>query len=239
MLFVRSVLGGLVLLTLTGCAGTYHSYIDNLQLAFAKAEDADLSLEEVINAPSDLLYVQHGERPVAAMALFKVEAGQHKWVSADKAMLIMQQGRLVRTLGFSNDLLYLTNTVSDPVQKHNTIRPDSSWLRLADWQSGEYGYALRSRFEVLPAQEVSFFQQKLTTTLVVEYVQYEDDANYLRFDNSWKNYFWFDTASGTLIRSEQTLAPFGAPITMTYISRIARLVSAGDQTTAQVYSDEK
>ncbi|WP_245728285.1 YjbF family lipoprotein [Rheinheimera pacifica] len=222
---IKTVFSGIMLLTLTACAGTYHSYLDSLKLAFAKTPDAELSLAEVQQAQYDLLYVKHGERAQAVMVLMHLEAGQHKWVSADNAMLIMEQGRLVRTLGLENDLLHLTNTVNDPVRHINTIQQDNSWLRLADWHNGEYGYALRSRFEVLPAQQLTVFQQKLNTTLVVEYVKYEDSANYLRFDGNWQNYFWFDSESGILVKSEQTLSPFLQPITMTYASRIARLLS--------------
>ncbi|HEY0924892.1 YjbF family lipoprotein [Rheinheimera pacifica] len=224
MALVKTVFSGIMLLTLTACAGTYNSYIDTLKLAFAKAENVELSLAEVLKAPSDLLYVQHGDRATAAMALYKVENGQHKWISADKAMLVMEQGRIVRTLGFSNDLLHLTNTAGDPIRNLKSIRPDTSWLRLADWHGGEYGYSLRSHFEVRPAQELEFFQQTLTTTLVIEHIKYEDKANYLRFDGRWQNHFWYDSKTGTLIKSEQVLAPFWQPITMTYISRIARLL---------------
>lgn len=221
---IKTVFCGLVLLTLTACAGTYHSYIDTLKLAFADTPDAELSLAEVQQAQYDLLYVKHGERAQAVMVLMHLEAGQHKWLSADNAMLIMEQGRLVRTLGFEHDLLHLTNTLNDPLRRFKTIQPDSSWLRLADWRNGEYGYGLRSRFEVVPAQQLTVFQQQLNTTLVVEHVSYEDKANYLRFDGSWQNYFWFDSKTGTLIKSEQTLAPFWQPITMTYASRIGRLL---------------
>ncbi len=221
---IRTVFSSLVLLTLTACAGTYHSYLDNLKLAFADTPDAELSLADVQQSQYDLLYVKHGERAQAVMVLMHLEAGQHKWVSADNAMLIMEQGRLVRTLGLENDLLHLTNTINDPVRRVASIRPDNTWLRLADWHNGEYGYTLRSSFEVIPAQQLTVFQQQLNTTLVVEYVKYEDQANYLRFDGQWQNYFWFDSKTGTLIKSEQTLSPFLQPITMTYASRIGRLL---------------
>ncbi|KUM52859.1 hypothetical protein AR688_09355 [Rheinheimera sp. EpRS3] len=229
---MKTVFSGLVLLALTACAGTYHSYIDTLKLAFADTPDAELSLAEVQQSQYDLLYVRHGERAQAVMVLMHLEAGQHKWVSADNAMLIMEQGRLVRTLGLENDLLHLTNTINDPVRRIASIRPDNTWLRLADWHNGEYGYALRSRFEVIPAQQLTVFQQQLNTTLVVEHVKYEDSANYLRFDGNWQNYFWFDSESGTLIKSEQTLSPFLQPITMTYASRIARLLPAAGSNNA-------
>lgn len=225
MVFVKTVFGGVLLLTLTACAGTYHSYIDNLQLAFSKAKDVDLSLAEVIAAPSDLLYVKHGERSVAAMALYNIEAGQHKWISADKAMLVIEQGRIVRTLGLTNDLLYLTNTHNDPIRELQTLTTDRSWLRLADWQNGESGYPIRSTFKVRHGEQLSYFQTTLSVIKVTENLHYEAPTDYLRFDKLWQNTFWFDTGSGLLIKTEQRLSPFTEPLEMTYISRIARLIS--------------
>ena len=221
---IKQLIAGSILLALTGCAGTYHSYLDTLKLAFTSNEDVNLSLQQVQAAPSDLLYVRHGERAVAAMALLRLEAGQHKWVSADNALLIMEQGRIVRTVGFSNDLLYLSNTQSDQIRDYKAINPDSEWLRLADWQNGEYGYLLKSRFTVQPDQPLSFFGQNLNTTLITEYVSYDSESNFVRLDTSWHNSFWYDSASGTLIKSVQQLSPVAEPFEMTYISRIARLL---------------
>lgn len=232
---IKQFIGGSLLLALTGCAGTYSSYLDTLKLAFASSEDVSLTLQQVRSAPSDLLYVRHGERSQAAMALLRLEAGQHKWVSADNALLIMEQGRIVRTVGFSNDLLHLSNTQADQIRQPDAINADSRWLRLADWQNGEYGYVLESRFNVQPNQNVAFFGHEINTTLIIEQVSYNSKANYLRFDQQWQNYFWFDTASGTLIKSEQQLAPFTERLEMTYISRIARLLP---QTVAQGSSNE-
>lgn len=229
MTSVKCLMSGALLLTLTACAGTYHSYIDNLKLAFSQPTDVSLPLDKIKTAPSDLVYVKHGERAVAAMALYKIEAGQHKWVSADNAMLIEEQGRLVRTLGFGNDLLSLTNTVTDPIRRVESIRKGSNWLRLADWKNGEYGYQIRSHFEVQQDQQLVYFGQSLPVTLVVENVQYETPSNYLRFDSNWQNRFWYEAKTGTLIKSEQLLAPFREPLTMTYISRIARLLPSDSQ----------
>lgn len=223
---IKQLIGGSILLALTGCAGTYHSYLDTLKLAFSSNDDVNLSLQQVKAAPSDLLYVRHGERAVAAMALLRLEGGQHKWVSADNALLIMEQGRVVRTVGFDNDLLYLSNTQNDQIRDYKTISPASEWLRLADWQNGEYGYLIKSRFKVQANQPLSFFGQSLNTTLITEQLSYDSDSNFVRFDSSWHNSFWFDSASGTLIKSVQQLSPVAEPFEMTYISRIARLLPA-------------
>uniref|UniRef100_A0A486XVA1 YjbF outer membrane lipoprotein n=1 Tax=Rheinheimera sp. BAL341 TaxID=1708203 RepID=A0A486XVA1_9GAMM len=218
---------------LTACAGTYHTYVNNIKLALKTTPDVELSVEQVRQAKSDLLYVRHGERARAALALLRVEAGQHKWLSADGALLVMEQGRVVRTLGFANDLLHLTNTAGDPLRSLTSIGLQTSWLRLADWHAGEYGYRLNSTFTVTAGQTLTFFGQQLETLLVTEQVQYLDRANFFRTENSWQNRFWFDAQSGTLIQSEQQLAPFWQPMQMIYISRIARLLPPAATTIAE------
>ncbi|WP_243695487.1 YjbF family lipoprotein [Rheinheimera sp. D18] len=226
MTVIKGVVAVIALSMLSACAGTYNAYIDTLTLAFAKPTDISLTLADVQAAKSDLLYVKRGERSQAAMALLHIEAGQHKWVSGDKALLIIEQGRIVRTTGFSDNLLYLSNTGADAIRNVAAITPNSSWHRIADWQHGEYGYALQSTFLRQEQHALPFFQHSFDTILVTEDVYYASDANFLRTDRNWKNYFWFDTASGTLIKSIQTLAPFAEPIEMIYISRIARLLPA-------------
>jgi hypothetical protein len=209
---------------LTACTGTSQTYVDTLKLAFIDQPDAKLSQAELLTAPYDVLYVTHGERARAAMVLMHLEAGQHKWVSADNALLVMEQGRIVRTVGFSNDLLYLSDTDVDPIRQPDVIDQHSGWMRYADWQSGEYGYTLRSDFTVR-SEQVQFFNKKFNALLVVENVSYDSEANFWRVDDSWQNRFWFDSTSGTLLKSEQRLAPFGEPFVMTYISRIARMAA--------------
>ncbi|GAB2921976.1 YjbF family lipoprotein [Rheinheimera gaetbuli] len=223
---IKQLVAAGALLVLSACSGTYNSYIDTLQLAFSTPQDVNLTLQQVREARSDLIYVRHGERSQAAMALLRLEAGQHKWVSADNALLIMQQGRIVRTVGFTNDLLHLSNIQGDQIRQTEAINPATEWLRLADWQNGEYGYALSSRFSVAPGEVMKFFGHSLNTTRITEQVTYASPANYVRLDNRWQNDFWFDTNTGTLIKSAQQLAPFGERFEMTYISRIARLVPA-------------
>lgn len=230
---LKTLLLSQVLFVLTACSGTYHTYVNNIKLALKTQPDVELSVEQVRQAKSDLLYVRHGERAQAALALLRVEAGQHKWLSADGALLVMEQGRVVRTLGFANDLLHLTNTAGDPLRNVTNIGPQTSWLRLADWRAGEYGYRLSSAFTVTPGQTLTFFGQQLETLLVTEQVQYLDRANFFRTENTWQNRFWFDAQSGTLIQSEQQLAPFWQPLQMTYISRIARLLPPAAATIAE------
>ena len=70
-----------------------------------------ISLEHVQNSAIDLMEIKRGNRTKAIMALAYIEAGQHKWISGDQAMLILEQGRIVRTLGLATNLDYLSDKV--------------------------------------------------------------------------------------------------------------------------------
>ena len=221
---IRNLILLLSFTLLTACAGTYRAYIDTLSYAFSPPPEASLTREQVNSATSDLLYIRHGERPQVVLALAFIEQSQQKWISADQVVFVIEQGRLVRTVGLSNDLLYLTNRGADPLKRLPAEQFRASWLRLADWQQGEYGYQIRSEFKAAGQQELTFFDSSITTLVFEEFLEYPNQANFIGAATSWRNTYWFDSASGLLIQSRQQLSPQAEPIEMTYISRIGRLL---------------
>jgi hypothetical protein len=225
MIFIKNFLLLVAVFALTACAGTYHSYYETLKLAFSERDDVSLSLEEVTQLNVDIMLLRRGDRPAAALALAYIEDGQHKWVSRDKAMLIIEQGRVVRTLGFAQDLLYLSNTSSDPIKQTYTTLPGKNWLRSADWSIDEYGYQLNSDFDRQVRQQLTVFGQQIDTILIIENVVYDNPSNFIRVEQNWQNYFWYEPISGTLLKTKQRLSPYDEALEITYLSQIARLMS--------------
>lgn len=219
---IRNFILLLSVILLTGCAGTYRAYIDTLSYAFSPPSGAQLTFEQVNAASSDLLYLTHGERPQVVMALAFIEQGQQKWISADQVVVVIEQGRVVRTAGLKNDLLYLTNRGADPLKRLPTELFRADWLRLADWRQGEYGYQIRSEFKAAGQQDLAFFGKTITTLVFEEYLNYPNQPNFVGAKTSWRNTYWFDSASGVLLQSRQQLSPQAEPMLMTYISRINR-----------------
>lgn len=211
---------------LTACAGTYRAYIDTLSYAFSPQVDAKLSLAQVHAATSDLLYIRNGERPQAVMALAYIENGQQKWVSADQALLVLAQGRIVKTAGLEHDLVYTSNLPSDPLNLTLAELNNARWHRLTDWQHGEYGYAIESDFRVGNSEQLTVEQQSLLTIKVVERARMVTEPNLLRFDREWQNEYWFAADSGVLVKSRQRVAPFAEKVELFFISRFAREVAA-------------
>jgi hypothetical protein len=221
---IRNFILLLSAILLTGCAGTYRAYIDTLSYAFSPPAGARLTLEQVNAASSDLMYLTHGERPQVVLALAFIEQGQQKWISADQVVVVIEQGRIVRTAGLKNDLLYLTNRGADPLKRLPAELFRADWLRLADWRQGEYGYQIRSEFKAAGQQDLQYFDKTIGTLVFEEYLDYPNQANFVGEATTWRNTYWFDRVSGLLLQSQQQLSPQAEPMRMTYISRINRLL---------------
>lgn len=209
-------------LSLMSCSGTYRSYADMLKLAFTETPDVKLPYSFLSSASHDYLYVKHGEQAQVAMALMFIERGQFKWVSADRVVLVTEQGRIVRTIGLTNDLVHLTNSSSDPLKKQLKLSSTANWTRLADWQHSEYGYPTTSTFQFGPIQSMSFFGVQLEVVPLIENVHYIAESNFVRFDDKWQNLFWLDAKNGAVLKSVQLLAPGAEPFELTFISEVVR-----------------
>jgi hypothetical protein len=216
----------LIWILISGCSGTYQAYYQTLKIAFAEQNDAKLTLIEVQQSDIDVISVKRGERPAAVMALAYLENNQHKWVSRDNTMLIMDKGRIIRTIGLNENLLYSSNTDFDPL-KSLPIHPNGklkqqTWSRIVDRTGDEYGYPIESIFSQASLDTVQALNLNIEAILYVETLNYKAPANYLRFNNSWQNQFWY-AKNGELIKSIQKVSPLSESLEITYLSRIARL----------------
>jgi hypothetical protein len=213
----------LVVTLTTSCSGTYLAYYETLKLAFAEAPDAQMSLADVQQSPIDVMAAKHGERPAAIMALANIENGQHKWISNDRAMLILEKGRIVRTIGLKEDLWHLSNTKYDPLKSLPFETPTAQWLRLADWSSDQYGYPIVSNFLVSRDDTVQALSLSINARLFIEELTYTAPSTFIRLNRSWRNYYWYDKKTGVLIKSIEHISPLSEVLHLTYLSRIARL----------------
>lgn len=205
---------------LSACSGTYKSYVDMFKFALTPPQDINLSFNEILEAPNDFLYVRSGKQGRAALGLMFVEGGQFKWISASKELIVTENGRIVRTQGLPNNLLYLSNLTADPLKTDLTVAKE--WVRSADWSIGEYGYKVRSSFTAVEGEKLRFFGQQIEVIKLVETLYYDNPYNYLRFDRHWQNTFWIDAKSGIVLKSYQTLAPGMEPIELVFVSDIVR-----------------
>lgn len=213
---------------LVGCSGTYHSYKESLSYAFNPEPDVELTLAQVTASSADLVYFRQGENRQITLALAFIEHGQHKWVSADDVLIVVQQGRVVRTQGFDNDLLYVEGDAADPLVQGVNIVGGTKWQSKVDWAVDEYGYPVSSTFVAPQPDTLSLFGQQFNVIKVVETLNYDAPSQYWRFDRQWQNTYWFEISSGQLLKTQQKFSPLQVPIEFIFVSRAARLISKGE-----------
>lgn len=222
------LLSALILVFISGCSGTYLAYYQTLRIAFSEQKDVEMTLIEVHQSDIDVISVKRGNRPNAIMALAYIENGQNKWVSSDNAMLIIEKGRIIRTLGLNENLLYTSNTDLDPLKSlpysHMTEGnlKSQTWSRVIDRSGDEYGHPLESNFNLGQVDNLQALNLNISTTLYIEIVSFRAPANYLQLNSSWKNQYWY-AKNGELIKSIQQVSPLSESLEITYLSRIARL----------------
>lgn len=219
MRFAKCLFLFLTMCFLTSCSGTYRSYVDMFKVALTPSKDNVLTFGQISAASHDFLYLRYGDLPQAALGLRFIENNQLKWLSADNALVVTEHGRIVKTLGLANDLLFTTNLVNDPLKQP---RNNAQWLRATDWQSGEYGYAMRSTLTLYPDEQLQFFGQTLSVTRLVEQVSMLDKPPYWRFDETWQNTYWLNNSNGEMIKSVQQLAPGLPAFELVFITEVVR-----------------
>ena len=219
-------LSALILIFTSACSGTYHAYYQTLKIAFSDKSDAKMTLVEVQQSNVDVISVKRGERPSVIMALAYIENGQHKWVSSDKAMFVIDKGRLIRTIGLNKNLLYSSSTDIDPLKSlpHKTmyVSQKQKWIRTVDQTDDEYGYSIESTFNDATQDSVQALNLDIDAILYVENLIYKVPTDYIRINKNWKNYYWY-AKSGEMIKSIQMTSPLSEALEITYLSRIARL----------------
>lgn len=212
----RTALIGMVLLSLTACSGTWRTYKDMISYALTEVPDITFTLDEIRQSPYDLTYIRLDERPQAALFLAFSQNNLQRWRSSDQAVFTLLHGRLIKTYGLPNDLIYSEAQTADPLQSHylqtNTLH------RLTDWKlNNESGYPERFDFHSSESDSIELEGQRLMVRKVSEQVTYADGSTAI-------NKFWFSLERPVLLKSEQQLAAFGPRITLTHVSRIARLL---------------
>ena len=91
-------------LLLQACTQTQKGLEQTVMLAVNGPDDVTVTDQQVASLPYASLYARINEGPRIFVVLGYDEQGQQKWVTQDKAMLVMLHGRLVKTLGLVDNL---------------------------------------------------------------------------------------------------------------------------------------
>lgn len=207
----------IVLISITGCSQRISALNDTMKLAFIGESDIKLTTEQIEANPYASIYAKIDGTPQAFVVLALAEPKQTltpvrptpeaielKWLSADNAMLVTVNGRLVRTQNLlSGNLAAVESTKPDPLilGLHLNSTP-KVWTRTIDWQPNyHYGYTLNSQFNFIGEENILLNDTQTQALHYIELVSVED------IDIQYKNDFWLNPENGQVIKSRQKIAP--------------------------------
>jgi hypothetical protein len=169
-------------------------------------DGVQLTDDDIQNMRYASQYMSINGGPQLFVVLAYDENGQQKWVTQDRATLVTQNGRVVKTVGLGDNLTQVSNLTNDPLAKVNQIIDGATWTRQMAWTEHQ---------QVRMATARSTFRWDGSDTLKVgssvtpvRMLDEEVTAS----GKTWHNRFWVDS-DGHIRQSKQYLGPDYWPIT--------------------------
>lgn len=203
----------LLSIVLTGCSQNVDQVGKTFKLAFFGQDDTHVTAKQVANTPYASAYLKVGKAPQAFVVLAFAEQNQLKWIGADKNMVSTQQGRLVKTQGFGEDITYVDNLQNDPLALGllKTSTP-MTWQSRVEWaQVFRGGYATTSVFQARGKETVKILD------IPRELLRFDEQVTVPALNESYTNSYWLDPASGSVVQSQQYMGPSMALVTFTVL----------------------
>ncbi|MDA8502336.1 MULTISPECIES: YjbF family lipoprotein [unclassified Citrobacter] len=188
----------LVCLLLQACSATTEGLGHSLWESVFGSPGVLMTDDDIHNMPYASQYMQLNGGPRLFVVLAFTENGQQKWVTQDRAILVTQHGRLVKTQLGGDNLIEVNNLAADPLIKPNQIVDGATWTRTMGWtehQQVRYATA-HSIFKWDGPDSISVGSEETAVRVLDEEVT-TDQAH-------WHNRYWIDN-EGQIRQSEQYL----------------------------------
>ncbi|MDA0119825.1 YjbF family lipoprotein [Vibrio sp. T11.5] len=189
---------------LTGCTQRFSDTNDTLKEAFWGFEDVILDKETIEKLPYASSYFKINDGPQIFMVLAFVEKNpqsgktQHKWLSSDKAMIVTEEGRIVKTYNLP-DANLSSKTSSENIAHFDN--PQYSWTSVYDWQPDyQYNHQAKITTESVATLQLNSVLWSQKVNLWQEYISFE------KLDKTMQSTFWVDS-NGNVLKSAQWVIP--------------------------------
>ncbi|AOR57991.1 YjbF family lipoprotein [Pectobacterium parmentieri] len=207
------VVAPLLSIVLTGCSQNVDQVGKTFKLAFFGQDDTHVTAKQVANTPYASAYLKVGAAPQAFVVLVFAEHNQLKWIGADKNMVAIQHGRLVKTQGFGEDIIYVDNLQQDPLTlgllKAST---PMTWKSRVEWaQVFRGGYDMTSVFQDRGKETVKILDTSR------ELLRFDEQVTVPALNESYTNSYWLDPTNGSVVQSQQYMGPDMALVAFTVL----------------------
>lgn len=203
----------LPVLSLTfGCTQKFNDVSATVQEAYGNYIDVELTPEEIEAVPYASAYLKIGSQKQVFVVLAFAELNpltgqtQLKWVSADKAMVVTENGHIVKTIGLqTTNLAGVYGNV--PAYSNSSAQYKLSY----DW-SEQYLYGFQTNVE-------RSHQGKETVTTPVASTEtdvYTELVTFPSLEETVENTYWVDS-EGQVVKTRQHLGPNMVPVELTIL----------------------
>ncbi|HBM9260650.1 TPA: YjbF family lipoprotein [Citrobacter freundii] len=200
----------MVCLLLQACSATTEGLGHSLWDSVFGTSGVQMTDDEIQNMPYASQYMQLNGGPQLFVVLAFAENGQQKWVTQDRAILVTQHGRIVKTHLGGDNLIEVNNLAADPLIKPNQIVDGATWTRTMGWtehQQVRYATA-RSVFTWDGADTIKVGSDNTPVRIL--------DEEVTTVQTRWHNRYWIDS-EGQIRQSEQYLGAGFFPVKTTLI----------------------
>ena len=203
----------LPVLSLTfGCTQKFNDVSATVQEAYGNYIDVELTPEEIEAVPYASAYLKIGSQKQVFVVLAFAESNpltgqtQLKWVSADKAMVVTENGHIVKTIGLQTT--NLAGVYGDvPAYSKSSVQYALSY----DW-SKQYRYGFQAQVE-----RSRQGKDRVTTPISsTETDVYTELVTFPSLEESVENTYWVDS-EGQVVKTRQHLGPKMVPVELTIL----------------------
>ncbi|EHR5462525.1 TPA: YjbF family lipoprotein [Vibrio parahaemolyticus] len=212
--WIRPLLTLPLFFIIQGCTQKFNDVSATVQEAYGNYIDVEMSSDEINAVPYASAYLRLGNQKQVFVVLAFAEQNplngkiQLKWVSADKAMIVTENGHIVKTIGLQNgDLAGVYGDVPD-------FSSDSASVNYAlsyDWAT-QYRYGF-------PASVTRSYsgQETLTTPMSSATTNvYKETVEFSSLSHGIENIYWVDEL-GQVVKTLQYLGPNMIPVELTIL----------------------
>ena len=187
-------------------AGNWRYSFETFKSALFGYEDFPITRELIDNIPYASIRLKIGKGPAGLLILEIKERKKNTWLSADQVTIVEREGKIIRTLGLTNNLTSIRPQSVNHVElvKNKDSPVYKSFISLDNPEVFE----LELKVKVLNKglEEIEILDKKYSLIHFIE----EKENRYLRWKS--KDHYWVDPEDGFVWKSIQNIAPNIPPI---------------------------
>lgn len=209
----------LPVLSLTfGCTQKFNDVSATVQEAYGNYIDVELTPEEIEAVPYASAYLKIGTQKQVFVVLAFAEQNpltgntQLKWVSADKAMVVTENGHIVKTIG-----LQTTNLAGIYGNVPAYSAPSVQYSLSYDW-ADKYLYGFPAKVQRSRQGKETVITPISSTSTDV----YTEVVSFTSLEKTVENQYWVN-GKGEVVKTRQHLGPNMVPVELTILKGYSKL----------------